>query len=48
MTAALKIGRAEPEGRGFGELRGGHLGVRVATTEGRDRCRAGAALAGFL
>jgi putative hemolysin len=33
VTAALKLGRAEPPARGFGELRGGHLGVRVATTE---------------
>jgi putative hemolysin len=33
MTALLKVQRAEPEGRGFGELRGGHLGVRIATTE---------------
>jgi putative hemolysin len=33
VTAALKLGRAEPPPRGFGELRGGHLGVRVASTE---------------
>jgi putative hemolysin len=33
MTAALKLGRTNPPARGFGELRGGHLGVRVATTE---------------
>ena len=33
MTAALKLDAADPGGRGFGELRGGHLGVRIATTE---------------
>jgi putative hemolysin len=33
MTAILKRETPAPVGRGFGELRGGHLGVRVATTE---------------
>ncbi len=33
MTMLLNLRRAEPEGRGFGELRGGHLGVRIATSE---------------
>jgi putative hemolysin len=33
MTAIPKRGAAEPPARGFGELRGGHLGVRIATTE---------------
>ena len=32
MTAILKR-KPAPQGRGFGELRGGHLGVRIATTE---------------
>lgn len=32
MTALLQLDRAE-SGRGFGELRSGHLGVRVAATE---------------
>jgi putative hemolysin len=33
MTAELKLGRPPVEGPGFGELRAGHLGVRIATTE---------------
>jgi putative hemolysin len=33
MTAMLKYVEAPPESRGFGELRAGHLGVRIATTE---------------
>jgi putative hemolysin len=33
MTVLLDLHRTEPRGRGFGELRGGHLGVRIATTE---------------
>jgi L-ornithine Nalpha-acyltransferase len=33
MTALLKIAAPAPIGRGFGELRAGHLGVRIATTE---------------
>jgi putative hemolysin len=33
MTAERKLGRPPVEGPGFGELRAGHLGVRIATTE---------------
>jgi putative hemolysin len=33
MTVVLKKPEPAPTGRGFGELRGGHLGVRIATTE---------------
>ncbi len=33
MTAIVKHMVPAPIGRGFGELRGGHLGVRVATSE---------------
>jgi L-ornithine Nalpha-acyltransferase len=33
LTAILKIESADPGARGFGELRAGHLGVRIATTE---------------
>jgi len=33
MTVHVKLGAPEITGRGFGELRAGHLGVRLATTE---------------
>ena len=33
MTAFPKLAPADPADRGFGELRGGHLGVRIARTE---------------
>ncbi len=33
MTAIQKLAALPPETRGFGELRAGHLGVRIATTE---------------
>jgi putative hemolysin len=33
MTVDLRLTDQEPAGRGFGELRAGHLGVRIAATE---------------